>query len=351
MHPQKLSLLVTAILIGPIMAQEPPKPGPIRGDEPVAKAFSAELAGQALDSASLHWTKQRKCGTCHTNYPYLLARPALGGQPGASFAEVNTFFEQRVKNWDRGQKGDAPLWDTEVVATAATLAMADSRQGKLRAETRQALDLMWTLQKPDGAWDWLKCGWPPVEHDDYFGAVYAMIGVSQAPEGYAQSPKARAGLEKLSAYLKKNPPAELHHRAMLLWAATRLDGLMSADEKAATLTRLREAQRPDGGWNLASLGRTWTGNDGRKPDLASPSDAYATGLVVLVLREAGVPVADAAVVKGADWLLANQRQSGRWFTQSLNNDRHHYIANAGSAYAVLALEAAGKLKREVKAGE
>jgi len=72
---------------------------------------------------------------------------------------------------------------------------------------------------------------------------------------------------------------------------------------------------------------------------------------VLVLREAGVPVADAAVVKGADWLLANQRQSGRWFTQSLNNDRHHYIANAGSAYAVLALEAAGKLKREVKAGE
>ena len=75
------------------------------------------------------------------------------------------------------------------------------------------------------------------------------------------------------------------------------------------------------------------------------------GLVVLVLREAGVQVADAAVVKGADWLLANQRQSGRWFTQSLNNDRHHYIANAGSAYAVLALEAAGKLKREVKAGE
>jgi squalene-hopene/tetraprenyl-beta-curcumene cyclase len=58
-----------------------------------------------------------------------------------------------------------------------------------------------------------------------------------------------------------------------------------------------------------------------------------------------------AVNKATDWILKNQRASGRWFTRSLNNDRHHYIANAGSAYAVLALEAAGKLPKQANPGE
>jgi squalene-hopene/tetraprenyl-beta-curcumene cyclase len=38
-------------------------------------------------------------------------------------------------------------------------------------------------------------------------------------------------------------------------------------------------------------------------------------------------------------LTTHQRESGRWFTRSLSNDRHHYIANAGTAYAVMALTA------------
>jgi squalene-hopene/tetraprenyl-beta-curcumene cyclase len=45
------------------------------------------------------------------------------------------------------------------------------------------------------------------------------------------------------------------------------------------------------------------------------------------------------MVKGVKWLLANQRESGRWFTRSLSNDKAHYITNAGSAFAVLALAA------------
>ena len=342
-----LSVFATTFLVFPALGQEVPKLGPISPDEPVAKEFSAQLAAKALDSASVHWTRQRQCGTCHTNFPYLLARPALGDQAGGSLAEVNRFFENRVKNWDKGGKGDAPRWDTEVVATAATLALADARNGKLRPETRLALDRMWTLQKADGAWDWLKCNWPPMEHDDYYGAVYAAWGVGVAPEGYAKTAQAMAGLEKLRGYFAKNAPPETHHALLLAMASTRVDGLMSQDKRKELIAKVRKDQRADGGWNLASLGRSWKGNDGRKPDIGSPSDAYATGLVVMALSACGSEGDLQAMVKGADWILANQRQSGRWFTRSLNNDQHHYIANAGSAYAILALEASGKLNNVV----
>jgi squalene-hopene/tetraprenyl-beta-curcumene cyclase len=40
------------------------------------------------------------------------------------------------------------------------------------------------------------------------------------------------------------------------------------------------------------------------------------------------------------WIKENQRESGRWFTRSLNNDADHFIAHAGTAYCVLALNAA-----------
>src|SRR5262249_45556106 len=133
-------------------------------------------------------------------------------------------------------------------------------------------------------------------------------------------------------------PPDLHHATMLLWASTRLDGLMSSERRAATIERLRSLQRPDGGWNLPSLG-AWKRRDGTPNDPGSPSDGYATGLAVFVLRRAGVPATDPAIRHGVDWLLSHQRASGRWFTRSVSTDKFHYITHAGTAFAVLALEA------------
>jgi squalene-hopene/tetraprenyl-beta-curcumene cyclase len=97
-------------------------------------------------------------------------------------------------------------------------------------------------------------------------------------------------------------------------------------------------QRDDGGWSLPSLG-DWRRLDGRPNDKRAPSDGYATGLVLYVLRRAGVAATAEPVRRGVTWLKANQRASGRWFTRSLNRDRGHSISNAGTAYAVMALKA------------
>ncbi len=306
-------------------------------EEPMAKALSLDNTAAYLDNQSLAWTQGRKCGTCHTNYPYLMARPLLKGDMKAH-DEVRKFFEDRITNWDSGKKEDAPRWDAEVVATAATLAIQDSLSGKLHPLTRQALDRMWTLQQPNGSWSWLKCNWPPSEHDDYYGAVYAALGVGLAPDNYAQTDKAKAGLEKLRRYFKANPPPSLHHKAMLLWASLKIDGLMSDTLRQSTVKELLALQRPDGGWSLPSLG-DWVGNDLRPNDKQAPSDGYATGFVIYILRQAGQPADNAQVKKGVSWLKQNQRESGMWFTRSLNSEKYHFITHAGTAFAVMALKA------------
>jgi squalene-hopene/tetraprenyl-beta-curcumene cyclase len=47
-------------------------------------------------------------------------------------------------------------------------------------------------------------------------------------------------------------------------------------------------------------------------------------------------------VKGIAWLKSNQRVSGRWFTRSLNTDNYHFMTNAGTAFAVMAIQACGE---------
>jgi squalene-hopene/tetraprenyl-beta-curcumene cyclase len=340
------ALLAIAMVAPPgsTLAQGPKpaaRPSPNSATEPLAPVASMARAAAFLDEVSLDWTRQHQCGTCHTNYPYLAARPSLKGSESPAMAEVREFFEDRVAHWDDEDPGDKPRWDAEVVATASAMAINDAATtGRLHPLTRKALDRTWTLQKPAGGFDWLKCGWPPYEHDDYYGAVVAALGVGYAPDGYARTPAAREGVARLRAYFAATPPPDLHHATMLLWASTRLDGVITAERRGSAISRLRAVQRPDGGWSLPSLG-PWKRRDGTPNDAQAPSDGYATGLAVFVLRQAGIGATDPAIRRGVDWLLSNQRVSGRWFTRSLNNDKAHYMTHAGTAFAVLALQACG----------
>ncbi|MBY0514933.1 MAG: hypothetical protein K2P78_13590 [Gemmataceae bacterium] len=330
------SLLLALSLSAP---PDVPPPAPTKPDEPAAAAFSPAKAGEYLDGVGVNWTRERQCITCHTNLPYLLARPALPGDAG--WKEVRKFLEDDVAKWQAGGK---PRGDAYVVATALALAFNDARTtGKLHPMTRAALDRMWATQRATGEWAWLKCDWPPMEHDDYYGATLAALAVGIAPDGYAKTDAAQAGVAKLKAYFARTPAPDLHHRAMLLWASTHLDGLMTADERKKVVAGLRAKQHADGGWSLPSLG-TYRRRDEAKTlnDPNAPSDGYGTGFVVYVLREAGVPADDAAITTGVAWLKGNQRASGRWYTRSLNNDKAHYITNAGTAFCVLALNACGE---------
>lgn len=313
--------------------------GPNRVDEPLAATVSMRKARQFLDEVALAWTRDLKCGTCHTNYAYMIGRPSAGARTPAS-EEVRRFFENYAASFDTDQQ--RVEWPTQVVATAVTLSLNDAATtGKLHAMTREALAWMWRLQRDDGAWDWIKTERPPLEADDYYGSVFAAVGVAHAPDRYAETPAAKIGLQKLRAYLKHTAAPNLHHKTMLLWASTKLPDLMGREEQAATTAELLALQRADGGWSLPSLGR-WTRRDGTPNDgQRAPSDGYGTGFVVYVLRQAGMSATHPAIVRAVDWLKTNQRESGRWFTRSLSQDTYHFISHAGTAFAVMALDACG----------
>ena len=308
-------------------------------EEPVLPSLSLPKAAESMDRISLKWVQKNQCGSCHTGWPYLMSRAVIADPQSAAVAEVRAFFEGRMANWDKDEK-EKKHAHREIVGTATALALHDAQtSGKLAPITRAALDRMWTLQRQDGTWSWPKCEWPPFEIDDYYGAVLAAVGVGHAPEDYARGDSASAGVKRLRDYFQKTPPPSLHHTAWLLWASTKLDGLLTDEQKQSTIKALRALQRDDGGWSMESLGQGWVGRRGEAANPEAPSDGYGTGLIVFVLREAGVEVQDESIQRGKAWLTSHQRVSGRWFTRSLNGVKQHYISDTATAFAVLALDA------------
>jgi hypothetical protein len=133
-------LLLTSGLAG---AEPPdlPKPAATRADEPLAKKLSFAKGAEFLDRAVVQWANAQGCASCHTSYPFLMARPLLGGPKAPALVWMRGYLEGRVAGWDRGKKG-AGLPDeedeavTEIVATAATL-MGSSRGVEYRAPGRR----------------------------------------------------------------------------------------------------------------------------------------------------------------------------------------------------------------------
>lgn len=349
--------------------QPPPE---IVADEPLIARFSLAAAARYMDSAALSWQKEHSCTACHTMISYMMARRSLEPIEPSS-GEVRAFFEEVAA----GRRNPMPNYqcnDVEsavAIGVAASLAFDDQLgNGQLHALTRKALDRMWELQREDGSWIWPFRDTPPLKLREHYGTTLAAIAAGTAPDGYVDTEAARQGLARLNGYLRAHPPESLHEEAMLAWASSLVPDLSSADERQATLERLLAAQRPDGGWSLASLVENprsppaaasaeaaaslradpqhgtqflvYAGPDkAYKSSLAS--DGYATGLVICVARQAGIPADDERLQRGILWLKTNQRASGRWFSPSQAWHTQNLIANAGTAYAVLALHRCGEV--------
>jgi len=307
-------------------------PQPVKKDEPVAKQFSLVKAGDALDSASLDWQAKSQCFTCHTNVPYLYARPLINAQDPAP-QDIRKALETHVEN---SFKGKRKLGDFYASSAATALAINDAvTSKKLHPLTKQALDHMWTVQGKDGRIPW-GGGVHPVG-SPHFGAAITLVAVAMAPDDYEKSPEAQKGMELLRGWVSKNPAKLVYDKAMMLWASSHVEGILTAEAKAEIIADLRARQLEDGGWSLLALQSAPI----QKDQTGQRADGYATGLVVYALRQAGVPANDAAVAKGISWLKTNQLESGRWFTQSLRNPSG-VLTNTASVFAVVALHSCGE---------
>lgn len=321
--------------------------------------LSMEKAEQYLHDGSIAWSRNRKCISCHTNGSYLLIRPALTNSLGPPDEEICCFFVSQLAVLKetpekRLQSGTRPA---QVIYIAAGLAEWDRHvTGVLSLECQEALELMFRLQQEDGSWKSLDC-WPPFESSAYQEATMAAMAVAAAP-GWLESLHDEELLEKtkrLKNYLRCTTPPHDYARVLKLWASLRLDGIMSADRQAEAVRLISKLQQDDGGWSIRSFAspEQW-GKGNRAEKLRSetdfespPSDGHMTGLAVLVMQESGIPNSDERLRKGVAWLRAEQRESGRWWTRSLNTDKSHFITYSGTAYAMLALQRAANGKTSV----
>jgi len=334
-------------------------------------AWDARSAASYLDGRAAWWLGWRSaardrgttCVSCHTAVPFALSRPLLRAalserEPMDAERRVIENVVKRVRLWNEvepfypdqtvGLPKTSESRGTEAVLNALILSQRDAAVGTHSNDARQALANLWPLQfrtgDLKGAWAWLTFKLEPWEgvSSAYYGASLAAIAVGGAPGGYASTPDVAERIAALRDFLKRgSDTASTFSKVMVLWASSYLPDVLDAHQRDAIVDALTRKQRADGGWSIASLA-AWTRRDGTT--LPDASDGYATGLVLLALQRAGLPMTDSRVRTGLDWLSTHQDPStGMWPASSLNKQRDpatdagKFMSDAATAFAVMAL--------------
>jgi len=325
-------------------------------DEPKFKSFNQAAAVKYLDDGAVAWVRSYKCITCHSSGTYMAERPGLTPMLGPPQAEVHKNFVDAVY--------DEPAYKGDFWFVWRTLGLAEWDKhvaGRLSDETAEALHEMFSHQRDDGAWGIAERRIQiPHVISEFELAVQAARAVAAAPGWleHLEDENLRERVERLKTYLREYRPRNDYELALMLRVDTLLPGVVPPERRRQSIAMIRDRQRDDGGWSTRRMSddEAWSVVvDPRlvdalqtRPDADDPgSDAYMTALTVVLLREAGVPASDEQIQTGIAWLKSNQRQSGRWWMQSLTypgDNRRHFTTYIATAQALRALHLCGELE-------
>jgi hypothetical protein len=326
--------------------------GAARAEEPVAADALRTATQKALDllvKTSPTFIKTGGCNSCH-NQMLPAAAQAFARKRGIAVGEplqqlpsaVSEATTERYAEYSIAGGAGYNALAYELLAADLTGHPADARiHSQIRyIKSHQQSDGFWRgaggaltnngqqgLSRPATAR-------PPLTTDDFTPTAYMVRAMTvYGPPGEAADTKAR--IEKARRWLIETKPDRLHEHAFkvlgLKWA--------SADRRSidAAARALQALQRPDGGFS-------------QLPTL--PSDAYATGVALWALHEAGMPAAHQVYQSGLKYLLSTQAADGTWHVKSRSLEfqpyfesgypyhRDQWISAAGAAYATFAIAAA-----------
>jgi hypothetical protein len=325
--------------------------GTARAEEPVSREAlqTAVRRGLALlVQTSPTFIKKGGCNSCHNQ---MLPAAAQGfarsrgievGEPIEQLpGDVSEMTTERYAEYSVAPGGGVNALSFELFAS-------DLARQPASARTHAQIRYIKGQQLPEGYWR----GGASVTHNAQQGL--SRPGVARPPLGWDDFTPTALMVRALGAYGPASEAADNQARItkarqwLLAAKATRMQerafrvlGLKwaNADRRAvdAAARDLQALQQRDGGF--AQL-----------PTL--PSDAYATGLALFALHEAGISPTHQAYQAGLKFLLETQAPDGTWHvrTRSLEfqpyfesgypYQRDQWISAAGTAYATLAIAAA-----------
>jgi squalene cyclase len=154
--------------------------------------------------------------------------------------------------------------------------------------SRAIVEYLLKTQRKDGSWSPV-CIRPPSQESEVALAMLALVQMRHHASE-AQKPRVAKAEARALAWLGRTKDVRTEDLAFRAWGMHQL-GQDAGTARAALVA----AQRDDGGW-------------GQGP--GRPSDAYATGQALYVLRVTGAE--DEACRQAAWWLVRNQLPDGSW---------------------------------------
>jgi len=308
-------------------------PAPEEGGIPDARTSLSRSVALLSPAAPVIFEK-RACISCHSQT--LSAEvAATARRKGIAIDEalVRKNLDQIVA-WSKpvaeaALQGDQPAG--QVLTLGYVMSALAAEHHPLDKITAAFAHLIAAVQMSDGRWLSLGNSRPPLEDSVVSQTALAVRGLRLYPIP-GQKAYLEQKLQRAQHWLLGVKPGNTEERNMRLMglAWTKVSPQILRDATRDVIAQ----QRPDGGWS-------------QHADYSA--DAYATGMSLFALHEAGMPVADAQYGKGVAFLLKTQYESGAWlvktrsipaqpyFESGFPFGRNQWISAAGTSWASLAI--------------
>jgi hypothetical protein len=293
-----------ALFVGAVVGRAAPAAGP-----PDALSHAIRRGIDRLQAGAAKYTENRQCFSCHHQ---ALTVAALVEAQRRGFAVDAALLKDQVRftlasftpKLAQIRKGQSvPGGNTMVAYGLFTLREAHHP----RDDTTAALvEYLLVRQHADGSWPALMPR-PPSEGSRFTNTALALQALSHYGKDASSRKRIDAAYAKGKAWLTTHEPDTTEDRVL------HLRGLVAVKADATKARRTLESQQlPDGSWS-------------QLPRL--PGDAYATAGVLLSLRAAGMPRADAAYRKGIAYLLRTQKADGSWLVTTRSRPVQTFFDN------------------------
>jgi ankyrin repeat protein len=292
---------------GATPALTPPPPSSMAAIRDNDARAAIERSIPLLQRSGVTFFEKGGCLSCHHNYlgaktTRMLRERGLPHDPVLEAREKRMLVEETLHSREQALQGFGVGGGLTLPVGYQMIALADFEQ-PADAATDALVRMIRRAQLADGHWS--TANRPPSESSQFTATAVSLRALQLY--GNPNDPADRRAVQLASTWLRKNLPRSTEDATFrllgMVWA-----GAPASEIRTAAGSLLRE-QRGDGGWAQLTY---------------RASDAYATGQVLVALREAGI--ADSpAYASGLRYLLDTQLEDGSWRVRTRSVFTQHYF--------------------------